>query len=59
MNEGNKKIGGSYDISKIGHVIRVDTQTFNLLSKVRKNINMRKKIYNYKFDLKICQDCKM
>lgn len=24
-----------------------------------KNINMRKKIYNYKFDLKICQDCKM
>jgi GTP 3',8-cyclase len=24
-----------------------------------KNINMRKKIYDYKFDLKICQDCKM
>ena len=42
MNEDNKKIGGSYDISKIGHVIRVDTQTFNLLSKVRKNINMPK-----------------
>ena len=25
----------------------------------KKNIEMRKKIYNYKFDLKICQDCKM
>ena len=24
-----------------------------------KNIKMRKNIYNYKFDLKICQDCKM
>ena len=24
-----------------------------------KNINLRRKIYNYKFDLKICRDCKM
>lgn len=25
----------------------------------KKNIQLRKRIYNYKFDLKICQDCKM
>lgn len=25
----------------------------------KKNIELRKRIYNYKFDLKICQDCKM
>ena len=24
-----------------------------------KNIKLRKRIYNYKFDLKICRDCKM